>query len=167
MIKPLLHFIHNWVYKGQLTDDQKEFFVEERPKVTEPLEWFEKFRLVEANIPNILDRESAQMIFNAGNFINKLGKTIYFLKNRCRCNYSIPIPFIDHEKILNEDICESSNILSTEFKKWLTAVYEDLSQTLVSELKNQFLLKFHLESMKLFFLMGKGDFIQHLVDTLK
>ena len=27
MIKPLLHFIHNWVYKGQLTDDHKEYFV--------------------------------------------------------------------------------------------------------------------------------------------
>lgn len=32
---------------------------------------------------------------------------------------------------------------------------------------NQFNLKYHLESMKNFFLVGKGDFIQHLYDNLK
>jgi len=66
MTKPLLHFIHNWVYKGELIDDSKEFFVEEKQKTNEVMEWFEKYRLVESNIPNILDKESAQMIFNAG-----------------------------------------------------------------------------------------------------
>jgi len=60
-----------------------------------------------------------------------IGKTIYFLKNRCKCNYSIPIDFIDPSKIINYDICESSNILSPEFKRWLTSVYEDLSFKLV------------------------------------
>jgi len=95
------------------------------------------------------------------------GKTIYFLKNRCKCNYSIPIPFIDPQKILSYDIYESSNILSPDFKKWLTSVYENLSSTLVNELKKQYNLKYHLNSMKCFYLMGKGDFVQHLVDTLK
>ena len=28
MMQPLLQFIHNWVYKGELIDDNKEFFVE-------------------------------------------------------------------------------------------------------------------------------------------
>ena len=64
------------------------------------------------NIPNILDKDSAVMIFNAGIFIINLGKTIYFLKHKCKSNYSIPIPFINPSKILNYDICESSNILS-------------------------------------------------------
>ena len=101
-------------------------------------------------------------------YLNKinLGKTISFLKNRCRCNYSIPIPFIDHEKILCQDIYESSNILSVEFKRWLTTVYENLSSTLVNEMKHQYNLASHLNSMKCFYLMGKGDFVQHLVDTL-
>jgi hypothetical protein len=31
----------------------------------------------------------------------------------------------------------------------------------------QFHLKHHLQSIKSFFLAGKGDFIQHLYDTLK
>jgi hypothetical protein len=132
MIKPLLHFIHNWVYKGQLTDDHKEYFVEEKQKYNEGMEWFERYRLVERNIPNILDKESSKMIFNAGKFRLSVGKTISFLKNRCRCNYSIPIPFIDHEKILSQDIYESSNILSVDFRKWLTAVYDNLSAKLVN-----------------------------------
>lgn len=101
-------------------------------------------------------------------FFNSIqGKTIHFLKNKCKCNYSIPIPFINPSKILNYDICESSNILSPEFKKWLTSVYEDLSEKLVTEMKQRYNLKYHLGSMKYFFLMGKGDFIQQLVDTLK
>ncbi len=166
MIKPLLHFIHNWVYKGQLTDDHREYFVEEKLKYNEAMEWFERYRLVESNIPNILDKESSKMIFNAGIFFSNQGKTISFLKNRCRCNYSIPIPFIDHEKILSQDIYESSNILSVDFKRWITTVYDNLSSTLVNELRTQYNLGYHLDSMKFFYLMGKGDFVQHLVDAL-
>lgn len=95
------------------------------------------------------------------------GKTIHFLKNKCKCNYSIPIPFINPSKILNYDICESSNILSPEFKQWLTSVYEDLSEKLVRQMKQNYNLRYHLGAMKHFYLMGKGDFIQQLVDTLK
>lgn len=35
MIQPLLQFIHNWMYKGELVDQYKEFFVEEKKKVNE------------------------------------------------------------------------------------------------------------------------------------
>lgn len=68
MIQPLLQFIHNWMYKGDLIDGNKEFFVEEKQKVNEVVEWFEKYRLVESNIPNVLDKESAVMIFNSGKY---------------------------------------------------------------------------------------------------
>ncbi len=38
---------------------------------------------------------------------------------------------------------------------------------LIDVLMNQFHLKYHMKSMKDFFLCGKGDFIQHLYDSLK
>ena len=38
---------------------------------------------------------------------------------------------------------------------------------LVDTLFGQFNLKYHLQSMKNFFLVGKGDFIQTLYDFLK
>ena len=28
MVQPLLQFIHNWMYRGELNDEAKEFFVE-------------------------------------------------------------------------------------------------------------------------------------------
>ena len=42
-----------------------------------------------------------------------------------------------------------------------------MSQVLVDVLNERFHLKYHLLSMKNFFLCGKGDFIQHLYDSLR
>jgi hypothetical protein len=97
------------------------------------------------------------MIFNAGNMLfYRVGKTIQFLKDKCSCNFSPSIAFINPTQIINSNICESLNILSAEFKKWLRSVYAELSQKLVGVLTQDFSLKYHLQSMKHFFLMGSS-----------
>lgn len=46
-------------------------------------------------------------------------------------------------------------------------MHSEVNKVLVETLFGQFNLKYHLQSMKNFFLLGKGDFIQTLYDFLK
>ncbi len=56
------------------------------------MEWFDKYNLVENNIPNILDKESAVMIFNAGKFINYF-KVKLFTFSKIDVDVITPYPF--------------------------------------------------------------------------
>lgn len=156
LLQPLLHYVHNWVYMGELLDSSGEFFILENRKVSESEEWNDRFRLIAENIPNILSRETARMIFITG-------KTIYFLRNRCKIIYNVKIPFLDTKGLIGE----GQGLNLPALTAWLTAVHEEVNQALVDVLLTQFNLKAHLQSMKNFFLLGKGDFIQNLYDSLK
>ena len=76
-------------------------------------EWDNKFDIEEKKIPNLIDYESAVQIFKAG-------KTIYFLKNHCKIDYQLDVPFFDVKTALNDQLYESTSILSPEFKNWLS-----------------------------------------------
>lgn len=112
------------------------------------------------NIPNLIDYDSAVKIFNAG-------KAIYFLKKHCKIDYQLEIPFFDVKTALSDKLYESTSILSPNFKSWLTNVSITLSNYLVEVLFNKFDLKKHFYAIKMFYLAGKGDFIQALIDSLK
>jgi hypothetical protein len=103
-------------------------------------------------VPNVLDIESARMIFIAG-------KTIYFLRNRCKVVYNLRTKFPETK--------DGNGLLGTEFNEWLRETHSEVGAVLVEVLMKQFNLKHHLMSMKHFFLCGKGDFIQHLYESLR
>lgn len=100
------------------------------------------------------------MIFSAG-------KAIYFLINKCKVLYQVRTPFIDTRDLATLTAASSNSLVSPAFMGWLRAVHDEINSALVDTLFSQFHLKYHLESMKHFFLCGKGDFIQHLYDNLK
>ena len=52
-----------------------------------------------------MDYESAVQIFNAG-------KTIYFLKNHCKVDFQLEVPFFDVKSALSDKLYESTSILS-------------------------------------------------------
>lgn len=100
------------------------------------------------------------MIFNSG-------KAIYFLRNKCKVIYHVKTAFIDVKNIHEISNEGSNTLVSPIFMNWLNAVHEEVNKVLVDVMFNQFHLKYHLESMKHFYLAGKGDFIQNLYDNLK
>ena len=57
--------------------------------------------------------------------------------------------------------------LGAGFVSWLQEAHTEVGAQLVDVLRRQFHLKHHLQAMKHFFLCGKGDFIQHLFDSLR
>lgn len=108
----------------------------------------------------MIDYDSAVKIFDAG-------KTIYFLKNHCKIDYQLDVPFFDVKTALSDKLYESTSILSPSFKSWLFNVSKTVNSFLVEILFNKFDLKRHFHAIKMFYLAGKGDFIQALIDSLK
>jgi hypothetical protein len=39
LLQPLLHYIYNWVYMGELLDHTNEFFISENKKASDSEEW--------------------------------------------------------------------------------------------------------------------------------
>jgi hypothetical protein len=111
--------------------------------------------VVAEKVPSVLDSECARMIFSTG-------KAIHFLLNRCKVLYQVRTPFLDLSHL--ED---PAALLAGPFRSWLTELHAEVSRALVQTLFGQFHLKHHLQSIKNFFLAGKGDFIQQLYDTLR
>lgn len=72
----------------------------------------------------MLDYDSAVKIFNAG-------KTIYFLKNHCKIDYNLDVPFFDVKTALSDKLYESTSILSANFKSWLANISRISSNYLV------------------------------------
>lgn len=137
LLQPLLNYIHRWIYKGELLDARGEFFIGENRKVGESDEWQERFKLVNENIPNILNSESARMIFSAG-------KAIYFLINKCKVLYQVRTPFIDTRDLAALSAASSNSLVSPAFLGWLRAVHDEINAALVDTLFSQFHLKYHL-----------------------
>ena len=107
----------------------------------------------------MLDLASARRIFI-------VGKSIFFLRNRCKIIYEVKTPFIDTKTILEVGQKNTNLLVSTAFTEWLNSIHSEVSQILVETLYKKFHLKEHLTSMKYFFLLGKMDFINSLVDSL-
>ena len=62
---------------------------------------------------------------------------------------------------------KNTNLLvSQEFTQWLNDMYDEVNRELVLALHKKFHLTYHLASMKHFFLMGKMDFTNGLIDSM-
>ncbi len=55
IIRPLLNYINNWIYRGELHDSRLEYFISENKKVYQGDEWIHRFKIIPENIPSVLD----------------------------------------------------------------------------------------------------------------
>ena len=100
---------------------------------------------------------TAKMVFN-------IGKTINFLRRCCGHEFQIDLEQIESHLVL--DSRSSANSFSGDFTEWLTKCESVADQELLSVMYNKFKLKQHLDAIRRFLLMGQGDFVQVLMDTL-
>jgi gamma-tubulin complex component 3 len=108
-------------------------------------------------IPNLIDEESALMIFNTG-------KTINFLKKCCSHDYQIDLNFIDVKMLIRQG--DSNTSFPEEFRHWLRTISDMAHRELMHVLFNKFKMKMHLDAVKRFMLMGQGEFIHNLMEAL-
>eukprot|EP00762_Andalucia_godoyi_P008673 ANDGO_00429.mRNA.1 Gamma-tubulin complex component 3 len=147
---PLFAMIHAWMFRGELEDPFKEFFVHIHAANTGTSNiWNDRYMLEESLVPSLLPIQVAKNIL-------LVGKTLHFIRDSCSDrSYTVPASLFVHEILTYAS---------------LPALVEDISKAVSVHLKTLLLNKFHLvqhlSALKRYVLLGQGDFIQYLMELL-
>jgi len=143
------------MFSGELTDSYQEFFVSRNNDVDEESAasiWTDRYTLEEELIPSILSLDLAKQVF-------LIGKSLDFIRSSC-----------SDSTWLEEYTSDTSQTLSFSDQKGLqTAIstaYQRTSARVLHLMSNKFNLFLHLSALKKYLLLGQGDFIAILLDSL-
>ena len=190
--KPFLTFIINWIKYGELEDPYKEFFVDIIDGINNDDVWNLKYQLIAKNVPNFMKREKIIKIFEVGkgihfmrnycnekfnlsnlkenlnnlinednkNFINKKDYKIE-LDSLKEC-YDFINYIFDNSK--TEIILDKS--LINLINKNIDLIHALINEEIVKIIFNKFKFNSNLESINKYLLLGQGDMMQTLLESL-
>ena len=181
--KPFLTFVINWIKYGNLEDPYKEFFVEILDGIHNDDIWNLKYQLIAKNVPNFMKREKTIKIY-------EVGKGLHFMRNYCKEKFSLSnLNIILENKIKDKNISEFESLnecyefinyifdnLNNEkildislidlLNKNIDIIYELLNEEILKTIYNKFKFNSNLESINKYLLLGQGDMIQTLIESL-
>ncbi|KAK3848672.1 MAG: Spc98 family-domain-containing protein [Linnemannia gamsii] len=148
---PFYVMLQRWIYEGELEDPRIEFFIASKPEVEEEDMWQSKYFIREEMLPAFIGMPLAKKILS-------IGKSLNFLRHKCD----------DSDWILqNHGVGKSLKYGDiAELEGSIDAAYVGTSQRLLLLLSTKFKLIEHLTAIKRYILLGQGDFIQHLMESL-
>lgn len=139
---PFYNILNGWMARGILTDPHKEFFVQIKDAGSP---WSGRFAFEQELVPSILTPEVAKSVFDTG-------KTLYFVREVCN----------EHAWV---DERENASIVNYEDLDHRVAQnYKEVVKYLNGILVERFHMDLHLQALKDYLLLGKGDFVQVLVE---
>lgn len=159
--RPFYDMLRRWIYDGELSDPYHEFFVTEQhahEQVEDPRRapatsvWEEKYKLDETMIPSIITEDFARKVF-------LIGKSLNFIRYGCGDSAWV------------EDYCkEASRELrygdTATLETSIDKAYKATMARLIYLMDNKFQLFEHLNALKRYLLLGQGDFIALLMESL-
>jgi gamma-tubulin complex component 3 len=159
-LAPFMRFLEYWIYKGELVDPMEEFFVQTNKQKMEPERlWSDKYRLRAEYIPNFISRSTAEEILSTG-------KTTFFLRNFIqRPQWHLSVPFINVENLISFKFMEGLKFRALE--NWVHTVSTECNLKLKEVLTKEYDFLEHCRMIKNFLLLGKGDFINALLDSMQ
>ncbi|KAJ5338583.1 hypothetical protein N7452_005311 [Penicillium brevicompactum] len=157
--RPFYDMLRLWIYDGELSDPYKEFFVadpEFRPK-TDPRRiatsvWEDKYKLDDGMVPSIITQEFAKKIF-------LIGKSLNFIRYGCGDSAWVEAYSKKASKELRYGDTATLEISIDE-------AYKTTMARLISLMNGKFNLFDHLKALKSYLLLGQGDFIALLMESL-
>ena len=187
--KPFLSFVINWIKYGNLEDPYKEFFVNVLDGIKDDDIWNLKYQLVAKNVPNFMKREKTLKIF-------EVGKGIHFLRNYCNEKFNLSnlkenldklikdnndnknknisdinslndcYDFINYifNEVNNEKILDIS--LIEIINKNIDIIHNLINEETVKIIMIKFKFNSNLESINKYLLLGQGDMMQTLIESL-
>ncbi|KAL8779875.1 MAG: hypothetical protein Q9194_001196 [Teloschistes cf. exilis] len=162
--RPFYEMLRQWIYDGELSDPYHEFFVHEQSSKLEVSEsgiarpapatsvWEDKYKLEEAMIPSIIAEEFARKIF-------LIGKSLNFIRYGCGDSAWVEAYCKDASRELQYG---DTATLETSIDK----AYKTTMARLIDLMDNKFKLFEHLRALKSYILLGQGDFIALLMESL-
>ncbi|KAK3813111.1 MAG: Spc98 family-domain-containing protein [Benniella sp.] len=149
---PFYIMMQRWIYEGELEDPRGEFFIACNPEIEEEDMWQKKYYIRQKMLPAFIGDSLAKKILS-------IGKSLNFLRHKCddadwvSQNHGVGKP------LKYGDIAELEGSID--------AAYAVTSQRLLQLLREKFKLIEHLTAIKRYILLGQGDFVQLLMESLE
>eukprot|EP01104_Vermistella_antarctica_P007997 TRINITY_DN1988_c0_g1_i3.p1 TRINITY_DN1988_c0_g1~~TRINITY_DN1988_c0_g1_i3.p1 ORF type:complete len:712 (-),score=144.71 TRINITY_DN1988_c0_g1_i3:263-2398(-) len=151
---PYMKILAGWIYHGRIEDPHLEFFVREQTDVTRDRAdlrqdgdsyWQQRYLSNEEQLPSFL-APMADKILTSGKYLNVVRE----------CGHRI-------EPLSIEPLLYSPN--SRDYSEKITSAHEFASRHLLNLLMGEQQLRGRLKSVKHYFMLHKGDFLVHFMDT--
>jgi gamma-tubulin complex component 3 len=162
--RPFYDMLRQWVYDGELADPFGEFFVSEQSE-DEIIEangnegkggatsvWEDKYRLNDKMVPSIITDDFARKVF-------LIGKTLNFI--RYGCGDAAWVDTYSKEASKELQYGDTANL-----ERSIGDAYKTTMARLIDLMGNKFKLFDHLQALKQYMLLGAGDFIAVLMESL-
>ncbi|PSN71968.1 hypothetical protein BS50DRAFT_583581 [Corynespora cassiicola Philippines] len=162
--RPFYDMLRKWIYDGELDDPFGEFFVSEQSedeineangkegKGGATSVWEDKYKLNEKMIPTIITEEFANKVF-------LIGKTLNFI--RTGCGDATWVDTYSKEASKELQYGDTANL-----EQSIGDAYKTTMARLIDLMANKFKLFEHLQALKKYLLLGAGDFIAVLMESL-
>ena len=159
--RPFYDMLRQWIYDGELLDPYFEFFVSEqgsRDTTEDPRRspatsvWEEKYKLDEAMIPTIVTEDFARKVF-------LIGKSLNFIRHSCGDSAWV-------EAYCKEASRELHYGDTATLETSIDQAYKATMARLIHLMDDKFHLFEHLDALKRYLLLGQGDFVALLMESL-
>ncbi|KAL4946125.1 hypothetical protein BDV06DRAFT_183191 [Aspergillus oleicola] len=157
--RPFYDMLRLWIYDGELSDPYKEFFVVEPefrpsmdPRRIATSVWEDKYKLEDDMVPSIITQEFAKKVF-------LIGKSLNFIRYGCGDSGWVEAYSKEASKELRYGDTAS---LETSIDE----AYKTTMARLIHLMDDKFKLFDHLHALKKYLLLGQGDFIALLMESL-
>lgn len=160
--RPFYDILRHWIYDGELQDPYREFFVREQDPNDEERQdlkargmssvWNDKYEVDKGMIPSIITDDFAQKVF-------LIGKSLNFIRHSCG-----DAPWVDdYSKSSSKELRYGD---TATLEAWIDEAYKTTMKRLMDLMTNKFHLFHHLKALKSYLLLGQGDFIALLMESL-
>ncbi|KAI1814198.1 Spc97/Spc98 family protein [Poronia punctata] len=157
--RPFYDILRHWIYDGELSDPYLEFFVQLKPtdavnktKNGSTNVWDEKYEMADTMIPSIITLEFA-------NKVHLIGKSLNFIRHSCNDAQWVE----SYSKASSKELRYGD---TATLEAWIDEAYKITMRRLVHLMTNKFHLFDHLRALKSYILLGQGDFIALLMESL-
>lgn len=157
--RPFYDILRRWIYDGELSDPFQEFFVKEQSArgtdakaVKASSVWSDKYEIDRSMIPSIMTEDFAQKVF-------LIGKSLNFIRHNCADSQWVD----KYSKAASKELRYGD---TATLEAWIDEAYKTTMKRLMDLMTNKFHLFEHLQALKNYILLGQGDFIALLMESL-
>ncbi|KAL1840971.1 hypothetical protein VTJ49DRAFT_7577 [Mycothermus thermophilus] len=160
--RPFYDILRRWIYDGELSDPHLEFFVREQTHGADDRKdskakghasvWNSKYEVVDAMVPSIMTADFAQKVF-------LIGKSLNFIRHSCGDSGWVDA----YSKTSSKPLSYGD---TATLEKWIDEAYKTTMRRLMYLMNHRFHLFDHLQALKNYILLGQGDFIALLMESL-
>lgn len=158
--RPFYDILRRWIYDGELSDPYQEFFVREQQARVDDVAnlkvvgnvWTDKYEIDQDMIPSIITQDFAQKVF-------LIGKSLNFIRHSCGDSVWVE----EYSKAASKELRYGD---TATLEAWIDEAYKTTMKRLMDLMSTKFHLFEHLRALKDYILLGQGDFIALLMESL-